>query len=101
MLRKILLIAKRDFIASVFRKAFLIGLVLAPLLFGGSFFGIALLVRVAQGDKEQRIALIDHTGALANAIIQAASEQGRVDPVPKAAQSLIGPGYVFEVTPPD
>jgi ABC-2 type transport system permease protein len=97
MLRRILLIAKRDFVASVFRKAFLIGLVLTPLMFGGSFFGIALL-RVSLGHKVQRIALIDHTGALADAIVQIV-EKGRNDPA--ATQSLAGFHYAFEVTPPD
>jgi ABC-2 type transport system permease protein len=100
VLRRILLIAKRDYVASVFRKAFLIGLVVAPLLFGGSFFGLALL-RVSQGNKDQRIALIDHTGALADAIVQAAEQRNRDDPAAKAAQSLVGSRYVFEVTPPD
>ena len=100
MLRRILLIAKRDYVASVFRKAFLIGLVLAPLMFGGSFLGIELL-RVSQGDKVQRIALIDHTGLLADAIVQAAEQRNRDDPTAKAAESLVGSRYVFELTPPD
>jgi ABC-2 type transport system permease protein len=100
MLRRIVLIAKRDYVASVFRKAFLIGLVLAPLLFGGSFAGIGLL-RLAQGDKQQHIALIDHTGVLAQAIIQADDENNRDLPASKFARSLVGARYVFEVTPPD
>lgn len=98
-LRRMLLVAKRDYVASVFRKAFLIGLVLAPLMFGGSFLGIALL-RVSQGHKDQRIALIDHTGVLADEIIHVV-EQSRNNPAVKAAQSLVGSQYVFEVTPPN
>ena len=38
-MRKILLMAKRDYIESIQTKAFLIGLVVAPLLFGGGFLG--------------------------------------------------------------
>ena len=52
MLHRILLIAKRDYVASVMRKAFLFGLVFAPLLFGGGLFGIAVL-RVTDGNKEK------------------------------------------------
>ena len=101
MLRRILLIAKRDYVASVFRRAFLIGLVLAPLMFGGSFFGLALL-RVAQGGKDRRIALIDHTGALANAIVQAAEEAEERDRDNPAAKALgLDLRYVVEVTPSD
>src|ERR1035441_9224104 len=36
-MRKILLMAKRDYVESVRTKAFIIGLVVAPLLFGGGF----------------------------------------------------------------
>jgi ABC-2 type transport system permease protein len=101
VLRRILLIAKRDYVASVFRKAFLIGLVVAPLMFGGSFFGIALL-RVSQGSTDQRIALIDHTGALADTIIHVAEQaerKQRYDPTAKALGLDLH--HVFEVTPPD
>ena len=38
---RILLIAKRDYLATIRTKAFIIGLVIAPLLFGGGFLGIA------------------------------------------------------------
>ena len=38
-MRKILLMAKRDYIESVKTKAFILGLVVAPLLFGGGFLG--------------------------------------------------------------
>ena len=42
-MRKILLMAGRDYLESIRTKAFLIGLVVAPLLFGGGFLGIAIL----------------------------------------------------------
>ncbi len=61
MLRRILLIAKRDFTAAVMTKAFVIGLVVLPLLMGSGFLGFALL-RVTQGETAKRIAIIDHTG---------------------------------------
>lgn len=98
MLRRILLIAKRDYIASVFRKAFLVGLVLAPLMMGGTFFGIALM-REMQAGTVQHIALVDHTGGAAQDII-AAVERSR-DPVAKAAQSLGGVTYALEAVAPN
>lgn len=97
MLHKILLIAKRDYVASVMRKAFLFGLVFAPLMFGGGLFGIAVL-RVTDGNKERKIAVLDRTGVAATAIIQAADEQSK-----RAAAFGDGPNvvgrYVLETEP--
>ncbi len=99
MLHRILLIAKRDYVASVMRKAFLVGLVFAPLLFGGGLFGIAIL-RVTDGNKDKRIAILDRTGVAAAAIIQAAEEKNKL-------LALFGDGpnaqghYVFETVAVD
>jgi len=100
MLRRILLIAKRDYVASVFRRAFLIGLVVAPLMMGGTFFGIALL-RVTEAGKVQRIAVVDRTGVAAEEIIEVARLRNRVDPTAKAVQSLGGMTYEFENVAPN
>jgi ABC-2 type transport system permease protein len=100
MLRKILLIAKRDYLAVVLKKAFLIGLVVAPLLFGGSIFGIALS-RVTQGTTEQRVAIIDHTRTAAAAIIEAAQEKSEREKAGKSGPQLLASRYVFETVPPD
>lgn len=98
MLRRILLIAKRDYVASVFRKAFLIGLVVAPLMMGGTFFGIALM-RATQAGTVQHIALVDHTGGAAKDIIAAVERDE--DLTGKAAQSLGGVKYVLVSVAPD
>ena len=66
VLRRILLIAKRDFTSAVMTKAFVIGLVVLPLLLGSGFLGFALL-RVTQGETAKRIAIVDHTGMAAAA----------------------------------
>ena len=44
-MRKVLLIAKRDYLQTVSSKAFLFGLILLPLIFGGSFLAISLANR--------------------------------------------------------
>ncbi len=96
MLRKILLIAKRDFIAAVMTKAFVIGLVVLPLLMGSGFLGFALL-RVTQGDTAKRIAIVDHTGIAAAEIIRAAEVKTADDKADKAGLQQLAPAhYVFE-----
>ena len=39
-MRRILLIAKRDYLAAIRAKAFLVGLIVAPIMFGGGFLGM-------------------------------------------------------------
>ncbi len=96
MLHRILLIAKRDYVASVMRKAFLIGLVFAPLMFGGGLFGLALL-RVTDGNKDRHIAILDRTGLAASAVIQAAGERSKQQALDEV-QRFVG-RYVFETVP--
>ena len=95
MLRRILLIAKRDFTAAVMTKAFVIGLVVLPLLMGSGFLGFALL-RVTQGETAKRIAIIDHTGMAAAAIIRAAEIRTAEDKTDKTRAQIIPAHYVFE-----
>ena len=66
-LQRILLIARRDYLATIRTKAFIIGLVVAPLLFGGGFLGV-VLVDVADGGDAEVFAgeeFADHAAAAA------------------------------------
>ena len=74
-MQRILLIAGRDYLERIKSKAYLFSLVIFPLLFGGSFLAIALANRA--NTKEQRVAVIDHTGVSAAAVIQACEESSR------------------------
>src|ERR1700722_5679008 len=100
MLRKGVRIPERCFLAIGLKKAFLIGLVVAPLFFGGSVFGIALL-RVTQGNTERRVAVVDHTGMAADAILEAAREKSEREKAGKSGPQLLASRYVFETVPPD
>ena len=97
-MRRILLIAKRDYLATIRTKAFLIGLVVAPLLFGGGFLGIALLK--SQPDIiDRHVAVLDRTGKVAAAAIQAATEKNARELFDKATGKQLKPRYVFEALP--
>jgi ABC-2 type transport system permease protein len=99
-MHRVLLIAKRDYIASVKTKAFLVGLVVAPLLFGGSFIGIGLMKRKPDLD-DRRIGILDHTGKSAAAIAAAAQEKNDKELVDKTTGRQAIPRYFFETVPPD
>jgi ABC-2 type transport system permease protein len=73
-MRKALVIAKREYLASVRTKAFLISLVLMPVLMGGGAIGHSLLEgRVDL--EEKRVVVSDGTGRLLPALLLAAQER--------------------------
>ena len=99
-MRRILLIARRDYLATIRTKAFLVGLVVAPVLFGGGFLGIALL-KSKPDIKDRPVAIIDRTGMVASAVIQAAQEKNAMELFDKVTHRQIAARYVFESLPPD
>ena len=70
--RRALLIAKRDYLVSVRSKSFLFGLIVFPVLFGGSLLGVAVM-KAKPDLRDRHVALIDHTGKLADFVVQAAA----------------------------
>jgi ABC-2 type transport system permease protein len=98
-MHKILTIAKRDYLATVRTKAFLFGLVVAPILFGGGSIGMSFL----KGKPDLRalhVAIIDHTGVVAAPLVIAAKEKNTRELFDKKTHQQIAPRYVFEVIPP-
>jgi len=79
-MRKVLLIAKRDYLSAVRTKAFVFGLIIAPLLFGSGFIVVGLM-RARPDIAERRVVLLDHTAVagplIADAVTRANREQLR------------------------
>jgi ABC-2 type transport system permease protein len=96
---RIFTIARRDYIATVRTKAFLFGLIVAPILFGGGSIGMSL-IKGKPDTAERRIAVIDHSGVVGGALIRAASEKNRKELFDKKTGQQIAPRYVFELVPP-
>ncbi len=94
-LRKTLLMAKRDYIESVRTKAFLIGLVVAPLLFGGGGIGIAILKKKPDL-RDKRIAVLDRTALVAPGLVAAAEAKNARDAYEKITHKQIAARYVLE-----
>ena len=98
-MRRVLLIAKRDYLQTVLSKAYLIGLVLVPILIGASFLATSLAMR--GNARDQHIAIIDHTGASASAVIQAAEDASH-RPLVSAPNGLrVMPHFIFEEVQPE
>jgi len=99
-MRKILLMAKRDYLESIKTKSFIFGLVVAPLLFGGGFLGLAVLKKKPDL-RDKRIAIVDRTGVAAVSIIQAAREKNEKELTDKVTGKQVAPRYVFEEMRPN
>jgi ABC-2 type transport system permease protein len=96
MMRKILQVALRDYKAAVKTKGFIIGLVLAPIIFSGGAIGIVLLKdQVDTTDK--RLAVLDHTGKIAIAIADAAEERNDKEVYNTVTGEKIKPAYIIEI----
>lgn len=99
-MRKILLIVKREYLAAVRTVGFAIGLVVAPLLLGGSFIAVKLLEgQVDTSDK--RVAVVDYTGRLSAALVEAAARRNAEEVYEAGTKKKIKPAYLLEpVAPP-
>jgi ABC-2 type transport system permease protein len=98
-LRRTLLIAKRDYLQIVRTKAYIVGLILLPLLFGGGFLLIPLANR--GNARDLRIAVLDRTGVSAAAVIQSAEEANRRALANAPFGSQGAPRYSFEEVKPE
>ena len=98
-MRRTLRIAKREYLATVRTKGFLVGLVVAPLLMGGSLIAIALLKgHVDTTDK--RIAVVDRSGLVTSALAAAAEERNAREVRDAKTGRRVKPAYVVEAVEP-
>ena len=99
-MRKVLRFVKREYLAAVKTKGFIIMLLLMPVLMGGS--GIAMYLLRGQVDtSDKRVAVIDRSGIVADMVLKAAEERNKAAVFDKETGKKIQPAYVFEVTEPD
>jgi ABC-2 type transport system permease protein len=96
-LPRILLLARRDYLQVVLSRGYLVGLIVLPLLIGGSFGVMALANR--GGAHSQRVAIIDHTATAAAAIIESARQPARSATGP--AVQPPAPRFAFEEVKPE
>lgn len=73
-MRKMLVIAVREYQAAVRTKAFIISLVAMPVLMGGSI-AMQVLLKDKVDLSDRKIAIVDHSGVLYDAIVEAAKKR--------------------------
>jgi ABC-2 type transport system permease protein len=97
-MRKILLIAKREYRAMVASKAFVITLVLMPIMMGGGIFFQQKLRQHVNLD-EKRILVLDQTGVLFKALAEAAENRNEKAVFDPASGAQNKPRYRLERGP--
>ena len=97
-MRRVVKVAQREYLATVRTKGFIFGLVLAPVLMSGSLivFGI---FHDRPDIADRRIAIVDHTGRLGEALVRAATERNARDTA-RADGRKIRPAYLLEAVVP-
>ena len=99
-MRKIFVLAKREYNSAVRTKGFIIGLLLAPVFMGGSFIAFALMKdKVDLSDKH--IAVIDHSGLMKEYLTQAVEDRDKNEIYNKETGEQIKPAYYLEFVNPD
>ena len=97
---KILRFVKREYLAAVKTKGFIIMLLLMPVLMGGS--GIAMYLLRGQVDTtDKRVAIIDHSGIVTDYILKAVEERNAAAVFDKETGKKTQPAYIIEVIEPD
>ncbi|MBZ5607614.1 MAG: ABC transporter permease [Acidobacteriia bacterium] len=97
---KILLIAKRDYLAAIQTKAFLIGLVIAPILFGGGVM-TSVIAKRRPDIRPRRIAVLDHTGVAAGPVIASIQRLNQMELHDPKTGHQVMPEYSFETIASD
>lgn len=96
-MHKILVVARREYLAAVATRTFLIGLALMPVMMGGGAL-LPQLLRTRPDVVPKRIAVLDETGVLGREL-QSAARQHNENEVRDSAGKQIEPEYEIEVLP--
>jgi ABC-2 type transport system permease protein len=98
-MRKIMILARREYFAAVRRKGFLIGLFLMPVFMSSGFIAIKLSQKMADV-TDKTIAVIDRSGIMADAIVQAAKTRNKNELYDKTGKK-VKPAYHIELIAPE
>jgi ABC-2 type transport system permease protein len=99
-MRRVLRVAKREYLATVRTKGFIIGLVVAPVLFGGSALAMVLF-RNQVDTRDKVIAVVDRSGLVVDAVVGAVEARNTAVVYDEETGEKVRPGLVIEVVTPD
>jgi ABC-2 type transport system permease protein len=100
-MNKVLVVAKREYTAAVRTKAFLISLLLMPIMMFGGIIVQKQTQKIAD-TSVYKVAVIDRTegGTLATALLEAAKRRNEVERVDPSTGEVNGPAFQIEIVSP-
>lgn len=100
-MRKVIVVAVREYQAAVKTKAFIISLVALPLLWGG-LFAVQMLLKDKVDTKDKRFAVLDYTGQIAGPIVESAQKRNakNIYEGEDPARAQVAPRYLVTVIEP-
>ncbi len=99
-MRRILRLVKREYLAAVKTKGFIIMLVLMPVLMSGSAIAMYLL-RGQVDTKDKRVVVLDRSGIVSDVLLKAAEERNKVAVYDKETGKKVQPAYILDAVDPD
>jgi ABC-2 type transport system permease protein len=100
-MRKMIVVAAREYRTAVHTKAFLIGLLMMPLIFGGSIL-VQVFLRGRVDTRDKRIAVVDYSGQLLQTVQNAAQQRNETQIYEGAGpdRKQVRPRFVIETLDP-
>ena len=99
VVHKVFVVAFREYLAAVKTKAFIISLLLMPVIWGGSIV-IQLILRDKVDVNDKRVAVVDYSGKLFEPLAAASAVRNESDILDPATGKKIKPKFVFEKIEP-
>lgn len=99
-MKKILILAKREYKAAVKTKGFIISIVLVPIMMGGSLLAFALLQDKVD-TKDKNIVIIDESGVVGKSIQEFANYRNENQIFDEETGEKNKPAYFVEIIEPD
>ena len=99
-MRRTFRLVKREYLAAVKTKGFIIMLVLMPVIMGGSAIAMYLL-RGQVDTTDKRVAVLDHSGVVADMLLKVVEERNKAAVYDKETGKKIQPAYILETVEPD
>src|SRR5215831_9104109 len=100
-MRKTIVVDLREYRAAVKTKAFLIGLLMMPLMFGGGIL-VQIVFRNNNDIRDKRVAIVDYTGQIFDVLNQASNIRNEtlIYEGEGAARKQVQPRYIMEKADP-
>lgn len=99
-MRKIFILFKREYLAAVKTKSFVISLVLVPILMAGSFLTFIIMDK-NEDTSDKNFAIIDHSGLVTDVLKEAARDRNENAIFDKETGEKKSPAYILDFLNPN